>query len=185
MRKCAVNEEHHNTVVQAEKKQEAQQKVEAHKEPIAEDFENSCSLLYIPIYATQLSSQALRPTEHNATPCCSYQLTNGILGWLQLSSIIVGLLSLQMYLGNEQMYLTLSQRKLNTWTFLKVYFAGWFKHLFEKNKRYNEMMQIHLVSIPVSCSAQRIQSRFFLPMNETKYKEKSFKLLLCCKFQLN
>lgn len=38
------------TVVQAEKKQEAQQKVEAHKEPIAEDFENSCSLLYIYIY---------------------------------------------------------------------------------------------------------------------------------------
>lgn len=50
LRKCAVNEEHHNTVVQTEKKQEAQQKVEAHKEPIAEDFENSCSLLYIYIY---------------------------------------------------------------------------------------------------------------------------------------
>lgn len=40
------------TVVQAEKKQEAQQKVEAHKELIAEDFENSCSLLYICICNT-------------------------------------------------------------------------------------------------------------------------------------
>lgn len=86
------------------------------------------SYIYVHIYATQLSSQALRPIEHNATPCCSYQLTNGILGWLQLSSIIVGLLSLQMYLGNEQMYLTLSFSQCNTWTFVKVYFAGWFKH---------------------------------------------------------
>lgn len=108
LRNCAVNEkEHHNSSTSKRSRRSSRWKEEEeqHKEPIAEDFENSCSLY---IYATQLSSQALRPTEQNATLRCSYQLTNGILGWLQLSSIIVGPLSLPMYLGNEQMYLTVS-----------------------------------------------------------------------------
>lgn len=96
LRKCA--KEHHR-----QQYKEKEQKVEEDKEAIAEDSKNSCCLFYMQHnYQFKLSDPSNRATR------CSYQMTNGTLGWLQLSSIIVGLLSLQMYLGNEQMYLTVS-----------------------------------------------------------------------------